>query len=52
MIDIDDKIAVIFAVLVITVASMVIMGIDAKEIVMSSLTGLYGIAVGKSLQKP
>ena len=39
---------VIMAVLVIVVMAMIIMGLDAKEIVTNSLSGLFGIAVGKA----
>ena len=46
----DDKMAVILAVVVITCWSMQIMGVDSKDIVMSALTGLMGIAVGKGLK--
>jgi len=46
---IDDKLAVIFAVLVITIIAMLILKIESKEIVMQAITGLMGIAVGRSM---
>ena len=45
----DDKNLVIIAVLIITVTAMLLMGIESKEITVNALTGLFGIAVGKSL---
>ena len=47
---IDDKIAVIFAVSLITCIAMFVLKGGSKEVVMSALTGLMGIAVGKGLQ--
>lgn len=49
---IDDKMAVIIAVLIITITAMLILKIDAKEIAMQAITGLMGIAVGRSLKDP
>ena len=48
--DFDDKDLVILAVTVLTILAMVIMKVEAKDIVMSSLTGLFGIAVGKTIK--
>ena len=46
----DDKMAVILAVVIITCWSMQVLGVDSKEIVMSAMTGLMGIAVGRGLK--
>lgn len=44
----NDKNLVIFAVLFIVIYSLYSFGVDAKEIVTNSLSGLFGIAVGQS----
>jgi len=46
----DDKNLVIIAVLIITGACIWFMGLEAKEIVINALTGLFGVAVGKSIK--
>ena len=45
----DDKLAVILAVGVITLCSMFVMGAEAETIVTAAVSGLFGIAVGKKL---
>jgi hypothetical protein len=45
----NDKNLVILSVLVIACLAMVQMGVEAKDITINALTGLFGIAVGKSL---
>jgi len=46
----DDKNLVIIAVAAITGACIWFMGLEAKEIVINALTGLFGVAVGKSIK--
>lgn len=45
----NDKVLVILAIFGITMYSVYVFGVDAKEIVMNSFTGLFGVAVGKAL---
>jgi len=45
----DDKNLVIMAVVIITCLAMVQFGVDAKDVTVNALTGLFGIAVGKSI---
>ena len=45
----DDKVLVIIAVTFITFVAMIQMGTGADAIINSALSGLFGIAVGKSL---
>jgi hypothetical protein len=47
----NDKNLVIFAVLVIVVYSVYMLGIDAKEIASNALSGLFGIAVGQKISQ-
>lgn len=45
----DDKLAVIIAVSIITLSAMWVLGAEAQTIVTASVSGLFGIAVGKKL---
>lgn len=49
--DFDDKDLVIFAATIICVASMFLLT-DAKDVVLSVISGLFGIAVGKATSPP
>lgn len=46
----DDKDLVIICTTVLAFGAMILMGVDAKEIVSNVITGLMGVAVGKRLQ--
>ena len=46
----DDKSMVIIAVLIIAVFSMFMLK-SAEQVITNIVTGLFGVAVGKSLQK-
>lgn len=43
----DDKDLVIFAALVLGIISLIVLGAEAKEIVIGVISGLFGIAVGR-----
>lgn len=45
-----DKNFVIVAVTIIAVTSLLLLRVNAKDIIMASITGLFGIAVGKNLK--
>jgi hypothetical protein len=45
----DDKDLVIFAVMVLGIISLLILGVEAKEIIIGIVSGLFGIAVGKKI---
>ncbi len=45
----NDKVLIIFSILVITLYSIYVFEIGAKEIVTNAFSGLFGIAVGRSL---
>lgn len=46
---IDDKGLVVIALTIIGCWAMVAMGVEAKEIIISIVSGMCGIAVGKAL---
>ncbi len=45
----SDKNVVVFAVLVITIYALYVLGAEAKEIASNAIAGLFGIAVGQRL---
>lgn len=47
----NDKVLVIICIFGITMYSIFAFGVGAKEIVTNSFSGLFGIAVGRSLAK-
>jgi len=46
----DDKMAVIIGIVIITCWAMVAMGSDSKDLVGQAFTGLFGVAVGRTLK--
>lgn len=44
----DDKLAVIGAVLIITVFAMFLLGAEAADLIGMAITGLFGVAVGNA----
>jgi hypothetical protein len=46
---IDDKIAVIIALVVVAIYSLYVMGAGAENIITAVVSGLCGIAVGKAM---
>lgn len=48
----NDKTLVILVIGVITIYSTYVFGIGAKEIITNAFSGLFGIAVGRSLTTP
>ena len=48
-ISIDDKSLVIVAVTVIVLVAMWVLGADAKDLVSNAITGMFGVAVGRSM---
>lgn len=46
----DDKDLVIICTTILAFTAMILMGVDAKEIVSNVVTGLMGVAVGKALK--
>jgi hypothetical protein len=46
----NDKHAVIIAVLAIVIYSLYMLGLDAKEIASNAISGLFGIAVGRTVK--
>ena len=49
--DFDDKDLVIFAVFLITMTAMFVLGESSKDIVLNAFCGLFGVAIGKNLTK-
>jgi hypothetical protein len=45
----DDKVLVIASIFGITICSIFVFGVGAKEIVTNAFSGLFGIAVGRAL---
>ena len=45
----DDKSLVIFATMVLGIISLLILDVEAKEIIIGIVSGLFGIAVGKKI---
>ena len=45
----DDKMAVIAALVIIGVCALAVMGVEAANIITGIVSGLCGIAVGKSM---
>ena len=45
----DDKLAVIISVTLITLCAMWVMEVGSETIVTAAISGLFGIAVGKAL---
>ena len=45
----DDKDLVIFATMVLGIISLLILDVEAKEIIIGIVSGLFGIAVGKKM---
>ncbi len=43
----DDKNLVILSILIITVTSIFILGLNSKEVILNAFSGLFGVAVGK-----
>jgi len=50
MLNITDKEVVVMALVIIGIYSLYQMGVDAENVITSIVSGLCGIAVGKSLE--